>query len=118
MKQARDFRDFLNDIADACRAIIQFVEGMTFDLYLADEKTRWAVMHGYEIMGEAARHIPEEVKLAEPHIPWTEMAAMRNHVIHGYFGIDDLTLFEAVEKNLKPLYPVLETLARKYGARQ
>lgn len=118
MTQARDFRDFLNDIADACGAIIQFVEGMTIDLYFADEKTRWAVMRGYEIMGEAVRHIPQEVKLAEPHIPWTDMAAVRNHVAHGYFGIDDRLLFEAVEKNLKPLHPMLEVLARKYGARE
>ncbi len=71
---------------------------MTIDQYFADEKTRWAVMRGYEIMGEAARHIPEEVKLAEQHIPWTEMAGVRNRVIHGYFGIDDQVLLKQLKR--------------------
>ena len=49
---SRDYRDFLDDIVGACRSIIQFVEGLTLDTYLADEKTRYAVMRGYEIMGK------------------------------------------------------------------
>jgi hypothetical protein len=53
---ARDYRDFLNDMVLACRSIIRFADGMTLDEYLADEKTRYAVMRAYEILGEAARH--------------------------------------------------------------
>jgi uncharacterized protein with HEPN domain len=53
---ARDYRDFLNDMVLACRSIICFAEGMILDEYLADEKTRYAVMRAYEILGEAARH--------------------------------------------------------------
>jgi len=52
----------------ACRSIIRFAQGMTLDAYLADEKTRYAVMRGYEILGEAVRHIPEPVQLANPDI--------------------------------------------------
>jgi uncharacterized protein with HEPN domain len=55
----RDCRDFLNDMVLACRSIIRSAEGMTLDVYLADEKTRYAVMRGYEILGEAVRHLPE-----------------------------------------------------------
>jgi uncharacterized protein with HEPN domain len=71
----RDYRDFLHDLAEACKSIIRFsiirfAEGMTLDAYLADEKTRYAVMRGYEIIGEAVRHLPEGVKTSNPDIPW------------------------------------------------
>lgn len=56
MNAPRDYRDFLNDIVGAVRSIIRFAAGMTLEQYLADEKTRYAVMRGYEIMGEAVRH--------------------------------------------------------------
>jgi uncharacterized protein with HEPN domain len=53
----------------ACRSIIRFVDGMTLDDYFADEKTRYAVMRGYEIMGEAVRHLPEPIKHANSDVP-------------------------------------------------
>jgi uncharacterized protein with HEPN domain len=85
---SRDYRDFLNDIVGACRSLIRFIEGMTLESYLADEKTRYAVIRAYEIMGEAVRHLPDELKIANPDIPWATMAALRNRIAHAYFGID------------------------------
>ncbi len=113
MRTPRDYLDFLNDIVSACRSIISFVEGMTLEAYLEDEKTRYAVMRGYEIMGEAVRHLPAQLKTANPDIPWATMTAVRNRVIHGYFGIDDSILFTTVEAELKPLLPRLEALLRQ-----
>lgn len=114
MTAPRDYRDFLRDIVGACRSFIQFVEGMSLDAYLADERTRFAVMRGYEIMGEAVRHLPESLKTANPDIPWVTMAAVRNRIVHGYFGIDDTILFTTIEEELKQLLPRLEALARKH----
>jgi uncharacterized protein with HEPN domain len=115
MTAARDYRDFLNDMVLACRSIIRFVDGMTLDAYLADEKTRYAVMRGYEILGEAVRHLPEPLKLANSDIPWATMAAVRNRIMHGYFGIDDSILFVTIDEDLKSLLPRLEALARANG---
>ena len=98
----------------ACRSIIGFVEGMSFEAYLADEKTRFAVTRGYEILGEATRRLPAELKEANADIPWVYMAAVRNRIAHGYFGLDDLLLFETIETQLKSLLPRLEALARKH----
>jgi uncharacterized protein with HEPN domain len=112
---ARDYRDFLNDMVMACRSIIRFADRMTLDDYLADEKTRYAVMRGFEILGEAVRHLPEPLKLANPDIAWTTMAAVRNRIVHGYFGIDDSILFTTIDQDLKPLLPRLEALARAHG---
>ncbi len=115
MTAPRDIRDFLNDMVMACRSILRFTEGMTLDAYLADEKTRYAVMRAYEILGEAVRHVPEPLKSANPDIPWTTMAAVRNRIVHGYFGIDDTILFTTIEEDIKPLLPQREALARLNG---
>ncbi len=73
MTADRDYRDFLDDLVNACRSIIDFVEGMSFDAYLADEKTRFAVMRGYEILGEArAAAIP--VKRSRTFLNWKSNA--------------------------------------------
>jgi uncharacterized protein with HEPN domain len=98
------------------RSIIRFTAGMSLEQYLDDEKTRYAVMRGYEIMGEAVRHLPDELKKANADVPWATMAAMRNRIVHGYFGVDDSILFETIEKELKPLLVRLEELARRHGA--
>lgn len=116
MTADRDYRDFLSDMVNACRSIIRFADGMAFDDYLSDEKTRYAVMRGYEILGEAVRRLPDPLKLANPDIPWTTMIAVRNRIAHGYFGVDDAILFATIEQDLKPLLPRLEALARAHGA--
>ena len=115
MTAPRDYRDFLSDMVEACRSIIGFVEGMTLESYLADKRTRYAVMRGFEILGEAVRHLPDDIKSANPDIPWVTMAAVRNRSIHGYFGIDDATIFATIGEDLKPLLPRLERLARDHG---
>jgi uncharacterized protein with HEPN domain len=89
---------------------------MSLDDYLADEKTRFAVMRGFEIMGEATRHLPDEIKMANIDIPWTMMTAVRNRVIHGYFGIDDTILFTTIHQDLEPLLPRLERLAAEHDS--
>jgi uncharacterized protein with HEPN domain len=88
---------------------------MSLDQYLADENIRYAVMRAYEILGEAVRHLPEALKSANPDIPWSTMAAVRNRIVHGYFGIDDSILFTAIDEDLKPLLPRLEALVRAQG---
>lgn len=88
---------------------------MSLDDYLADEKTRFAVMRAYEMLGEAVRHLPEQLKAAHPDIPWATMTAVRNRIVHGYFGIDNSILFTTIEQDVEPLLPLLEALAREHG---
>jgi uncharacterized protein with HEPN domain len=113
----RDYRDFLADIVGACRSLIRFVEGMTLEAYLADERTRYAVMRAYEIMGEAVRHLPEELKAANPDIPEATMATVRNRVAHAYFGIDDTMLFTTIAEEVTELLPRVEALGRQHDVK-
>ena len=116
MTAPRDHRDFLVDMVESCRSIIEFVEGLTLEAYLADQKTRFAVMRGFEVMGEAVRHIPDAIKSSHPDVPWVTMAAVRNRIAHGYFGIDDTILFTTAHDELKLLLPRLEQLVRDLDA--
>ena len=65
-------------------------------------------------MGEAVRHLPEELKAANPDIPWTTMAAVRNRIAHADFGIDDTILFTTVAEEVAELLPRVEALARRH----
>lgn len=105
----RDYRLFLQDILDACRYILEFMEGIGVDEFVIDEKTSSAVIQKFEVIGEATKNIPESIREKHPQVPWKDMAGMRDRLIHGYFGIDYLLVWETVEQNI----PTLEFQIRK-----
>ncbi len=84
----RDYRIYLQDIAAAMASIEKFIEGMNFEAFQADDKTASAVMRKLEIIGEATKQVPQEVRDKYPQVPWREMAGMRDKLIHFYFGVD------------------------------
>jgi uncharacterized protein with HEPN domain len=70
----RDFRLYLKDILAALESVETFVEGMSFEEFGADDKTASAVIRKFEIIGEATKNIPEDIRRRYPKIPWKEMA--------------------------------------------
>ncbi|MCG2722754.1 MAG: DUF86 domain-containing protein [Thermodesulfovibrionales bacterium] len=105
----------VNDILDAITAVQQYVVGMTYDNFAADRKTVDAVIRNLIIIGEAAGHIPDEICQAQPEIPWNDMRAMRNFVVHEYFGVSDRILWDTVQMNLPPLIQLLRVLVEQYS---
>lgn len=77
---------------------------MTFEQFDADDKTKDAVIRNFEIIGEAASHIPLEVQDKYPHLDWLEMRGMRNIIAHAYFGISMSIIWRTAEHDL----PILE----------
>lgn len=82
----RDYLLFLNHILDACEFIERILPS-SYDDFMQDEVLRFAVVKNLEIMGEATKHIPSDVKRAWREISWREMADMRNRLTHEYWGI-------------------------------
>jgi uncharacterized protein with HEPN domain len=95
---------------DAIGAIQEFTDGMDFRAFVSDRKTVDAVLRNMEILGEAAKYIPEEITLAHPEVPWKDMRDMRNMLIHAYFGVNPEILWDTIQVNLPPLVEPLKKL--------
>jgi uncharacterized protein with HEPN domain len=100
----KDFLVYLDDILDAIKKIKTYTRNMGFSEFKKDSKTVDAVIRNFEIIGEAAKQIPSEIKKKYPQIPWKQMAGMRNKVIHEYSGIE----LEVVWKTIEEDFPDLE----------
>ncbi|MGC8720947.1 MAG: DUF86 domain-containing protein [Thermodesulforhabdaceae bacterium] len=115
----RDYRLFLKDIIDAMEAIERFVEGMELIDFMKDDKTSSAVIRKFEIIGEAVKYLPDHIKEKHARIPWKKMAGMRDKLIHAYFGVDYLLIWETIKSEIPKLKPelrkVLQELEKKEG---
>ena len=104
----RGYKLFIEDIISAIESIESFVEDMSYDDFIVDDKTSSAVIRKFEIIGEATKHIPDWIKDKYPEIPWKYMAGMRDRLIHGYFGIDYKLVWNTIKVDLPNLRIELE----------
>lgn len=105
------YSDYIEDIIRSAELIIDFTKDIDFDSFSKDLKTRYAVIRCFEVMGEAAKRIPDEIRNKYPTIPWKIISAMRDRLIHGYDVVDDSVLWKTVVldlpellKNLRKIY--------------
>jgi len=109
----RDYKLYVADIVKAMDSIERFIVGMDLAAFQADDKTASAVMRKLEIIGEAAKQIPDSMRQSYPQIPWKEMAGMRDKLIHFYFGIDYQLVWRTIKERLPQIKPELETILGK-----
>ncbi|MEO5336002.1 MAG: DUF86 domain-containing protein [Magnetospirillum sp. WYHS-4] len=92
----RDFSAYLRDMLEYGRLAEKFVEGMKLQDFLDDSKTQFAVTRALDVIGEAARKVPADLRDRYPKIPWRRIVAMRNILAHDYLGIRADRVFETV----------------------
>ena len=78
----RDWRVRANDILEAVNRARTYVEGLTFEQFVADSRNVDATSYAIFVIGEAAKSIPEQIALAAPQIPWADIRGMRNRIAH------------------------------------
>jgi uncharacterized protein with HEPN domain len=106
----REYRDYLHDILDAVNDVASFVEGMSFEQFEKDRKTLNAVVRSIEIIGEAAKNIPVDMREKHGKLPWKKMTGMRDKVIHAYFGVNTKMLWNTVKNDLPPLRQLVQKM--------
>ena len=94
---SREFDLRIEDILEACHRVADYIAGYDLSRFEEDYKTQDAVIRQFEIIGEAVKHLPEEVTLQEPGIPWRQFAGFRDVLAHSYFAVDLTVLWEAAE---------------------
>jgi len=109
----KEFLDYIEDIIKAMDDAGSFVKDMDYDSFSKDRKTEYAVIRALEIIGEATKNIPIEIKNNYPQIPWKDMAGMRDKVIHEYFGVDLKRVWSTVNTDIPKLKPWFEKIIRE-----
>ena len=104
MTTPREHVDYLQDIVDMMAKVEQFTTGMTFEEFMGDDKTIFAIVRALEIVGEATKHIPAAIRTRHPDLPWRNMAGMRDKLIHDYLDVD----LDIVWKTATELIPLLK----------
>ncbi len=99
----RDFRLYIDDMLEATKQIRIYGEGYDQESFALDRKTQDAVIRNLEVIGEAARNLPEEIKAATPEVEWRKITALRNILIHEYFGISIPILWDIIQNRHEPL---------------
>jgi len=78
----------------------EFVNGWTFEEFAADRKTQFAVIRALEIIGEAAKNIPSEVREKYPSVPWKDLASIGDKLVHAYFGVNLKVVWLSVKESI------------------
>ena len=107
---SREHRLFLDDMLKACDKVMRFTQGASIEQFRADEKTFDAVMRDLEIIGEAAKHIPDEMRRQHPEIHWRQISGFRDIVAHEYFGLDMEVVWDVVTRQVPTLHNQLKRL--------
>ena len=96
-------RDYVRHILIEADYLIGRSAGLSFDAFAADETLRRAFVRSLEIIGEAAKKVPEDFRAAHPAVEWRAMAGMRDRLIHDYFGIDLELVWDVVQTRIPEL---------------
>jgi uncharacterized protein with HEPN domain len=100
---ARGWRLYLEDMIRFAVKVQNYTQGLDQPAFIANSIVYDAVLRNLELIGEAATKIPEAVRSSHPAIPWRQIVATRNRLIHGYLGIDNDTIWSIIATDIPAL---------------
>ena len=106
----REWRFYVDDMIAFAEKVLAYTAGMDQSAFVANALVYDATLRNLELIGEAATRIPADVRQAYPQLPWRQIIATRNRLIHAYLGIDNDTLWSIVVTDVPALLPRLRTV--------
>jgi len=106
----REIRDYLLDIENECEYLISKSKDLSYEDFLKNEELKRAFVRSLEIIGEAVRHIPKEIRNKHSQIKWKSIVGVRNKLIHEYFGVDYMVLWKTAKERIPELYEVIKKI--------
>ena len=102
--------DHLEDILDAAEKAQAFVEGITCEAFVNDDKSVFAVIRALEVVGEATKRLPQPLRDEYPQVPWSSMAGMRDNLIHDYSDVDRQLVWRTVQEEIPEVRRQVQTI--------
>ena len=110
---SRDWTFYLEDILDSARKIELFTKDVTLDEFRENRLVFDAVIRNLEVIGEAAKHLPPEVRAMTPDVEWSKAAAFRDVIAHHYFGLNVHIVWDVVQNKVPEIVSSVEALLKK-----
>jgi len=112
MSKDRDYRLFLEDILMSIQKIEKYTANLTFETFSENDLVIDAVIRNLEIIGEAVKKLPKEIRERYSDIPWKEVAGFRDVLIHDYFGVDIVVIWRTIVEDLPFLKEHVELILK------
>jgi uncharacterized protein with HEPN domain len=109
MREPLKDRERLEHILSAIDRVLRYTKGITYEELVSNDMMYYEVVKNIEIMGEAANMLTNEFVSAHPETPWKQVRGMRNYIVHEYFQIDDVVVWDVVSNNLPTLRRQIES---------
>ena len=115
---SRETRLFLEDIVESCDKIGRYTLGLKFEQFRDSELVVDAVARNLELVGEASKGVPNELRTRYPDVPWRKMAGLRDVIVHGYFRVDVQLLWDIVQRDVPTVrQKIAAILSVAYGGK-
>lgn len=103
-------RDYLRHILAETEYLLEQSHTLTLDQFQQDATLQRAFVRSLEVIGEATKQLPQEIRREHPEVEWSSMARMRDRLIHGYFGVDYELVWEVVQERIPPLQQAIHRI--------
>jgi hypothetical protein len=110
-----DPRVFIQDIQTNLKLVENFTQGYSYEDFCKDIKLQYAVIRCFEVIGEAARRVPEDFRQKYPAFPWRVMAGMRDKLIHGYDTVDPSIVWGTVTSDVPRTLVLIEEIQKSFS---